>query len=262
MKLKTGSEELRFIQQHILEKKFSPGVVAALMKAADMADAVCEKTLYTYIENGWIPGVSNDSLWEKRRRGVKHKSLTRQAKRVAKPGHSITGRPPEVEPREEFGHWEIDLVVSGTGKGEAVLLTLVERLSRNIVIRRLKGKTQAEVLKALKQLEQTLGKEAFRLIFKSITADNGSEFLNTDELEESIFGGKRTHVYYAHAYSSRERRSNENANRLIRRFIPKGSDISKYTHRRIKEIETWMNGYPRKQLGYKTAEEIYIQHAA
>ena len=64
-------------------------------------------------------------------------------------------------------------------------------------------------------------------------------------------------AYYAHPYSSWERGSNENANKIIRRFIPKGSDINKYTEEEIKRIENWINNYPRRILGYKSAKEMY-----
>ena len=64
-------------------------------------------------------------------------------------------------------------------------------------------------------------------------------------------------MYYAHPYASWERGSNENGNRMIRRFIPKGSDIAEYTHRKIKDIENWINRYPRKILNFKTAEEMF-----
>ena len=68
---------------------------------------------------------------------------------------------------------------------------------------------------------------------------------------------KRTTCYYAHPYSSWERGSNENANRLIRRFIAKGKSIDKYTDVEIKRIEDWINNYPRKIFNYRTANQVY-----
>jgi len=62
------------------------------------------------------------------------------------------------------------------------------------------------------------------------------------------------------AYSSWERGSNENANRIIRRFIPKGSNIADFSKKEIKRIENWMNNYPRKKLGYKTAKQMTKKH--
>ena len=259
VKLRANRVAVRFISYYILVKQWSPEAIAARMKAKRMEEAVCAKTIYNYIDRGEIPGVRNETLLEKRNRGRKHKRLHRRPKRGIPLGHGIDDRPKEIEERKEFGHWEIDLVVGGKGKGSVALLTLTERKSRKEILRKLKNKTQASVIRAINGIERQMGTEAFRVVFKSITADNGSEFLDHEVLERSMFGGWRTHIYYAHPYSSWERGSNENANRIIRRFIPKGCDISKYTKKQIQEIEDWMNNYPRKILNFETAEERFIQ---
>jgi IS30 family transposase len=263
VKLKANSPAVEFIRCYIVIKKWSPEAVAARMKQKGMEDAVCAKTIYNHIDKGEIPGVSNETLWEKRTRGKKHKSLHRRAKRSIPRDRSIDDRPAEVADREEAGHWEIDLVVGGKGLGKAALLTLVERKTRKLIVRKIKDKTQAAVVRAINGIERAMGKEAFKVVFKSITADNGSEFLDFGMLEASVFGRlARTRIYYAHPYSSWERGSNENTNRIIRRFIPKGSDISKYTRTAIQKIENWINGYPRRILNFKTAEELFIQELA
>lgn len=248
---------------HIVEKRESPEVVAAAMKKSRVAYAVCAKTIYNLIDRNQVPGVSNESLWEKRKRRKKgRKVLHRCRKRAVPAGRGIEDRPQKAEEREEAGHWEIDLVVGGKGKGAAVLLSLTERKTRKQIIRKIKDKGQRAVIRALNGIERQMGKEAFRMTFRSITADNGSEFLDYTALERSVSGGTRTCIYYAHPYSSWERGSNENANRMIRRFIPKGSDISAYTRRQIGEIERWINNYPRKILDFDTAEERFIQELA
>ena len=252
-----------YLREQIVEKKNSPEVIADWMKQEKLDYAVCFKTIYNLIDRDLIPGVSNESLWEKHKRKQKHRSLHRKRKRPVPPGRSIENRPESVDEREDAGHWEIDLVVGGQGKGSAVLLTLTERKTRKEIIRKLKDKTQHAVARALNGIERQMGKEAFRSVFKSITADNGSEFLDYEALEASVFSrSSRTRIYYAHPYSSWERGSNENANRIIRRFIPKGSDISKFTHKQIKRIEEWINNYPRKILNFKTAEEMFVQELA
>lgn len=263
VKLKANSTAVEFIRYHIAILKWSPEVVAARMKQKGMDDAVCAKTIYNHIDKGEIPGVSNETLWEKRSRGKTHKSLRRQAKRGTPLGRSIDDRPGEVAERTVYGHWEIDLVVSGKGKGNAALLTLVERKTRKLIIRRIKDKTQASVLRAINGIERSMGKEAFKVTFVSITADNGSEFLDYFALEQSVTGRSgRTHIYYAHPYSSWERGTNENTNRIIRRFVPKGCDIGEYTLEALRKIETWINRYPRKILNFKTAEELFAQELA
>jgi IS30 family transposase len=264
LKLGTHYQTAEFIRFHIVEKRFSPDVVAGLMKQETLFCAVCTKTIYSYIDAGWISGVTNESLWEKRKRRKKmHKRLHRRAKRLAPAGRRIDDRPPAVCTRKEFGHWEIDLVVSGKDTGKGVLMTLVERKTRKVIVRKLKDGTQHAVRRALNGIERTMGKEAFRILFKTITADNGSEFLQADEMERSAFGGlRRTKIYYAHPYASWERGSNENANRILRRFIPKGSALSRVTHSALAQIEEWINTCPRRILGFKTAEELFIQEMA
>jgi len=157
----------------------------------------------------------------------------------------------------------LSLFTTNKGKGKAALLTLTERKTRMKIIRKLKAGTQAAVVRAINGIERQMGPEAFHMVFKSITADNGSEFLDFQALEKSVRGGlRRTQVYYAHPYSSWGRGTNENANRIIRRFIPKGCDISKITRAEIQRIENWINRYPRKILNFKTAEEMFIQELA
>ena len=96
-------------------------------------------------------------------------------------------------------------IVSGKGQGSAALLTLVERKILKLIIRKIKNKTQASVLRAINSIERSMGKEAFRIMFLSITADNGSEFLDDVTLEKSEKNrSRRTHIYYAHPYSSWE----------------------------------------------------------
>jgi IS30 family transposase len=263
VKLKANSAAVEFIRCYIVIKKWSPEAVAARMKQKEMEDAVCAKTIYNHIDKGEIPGVSNETLWEKRTRGKKHKGLHRQAKRATPLNRGIDDRPPEVAGREAYGHWEIDLVVSGKGMGSAALLTLIERKTRKLIIRKIKDKTQDSVLRAINGIERSMGKEAFKVMFVSITADNGSEFLDYLALEQSVKSrSPRTRIYYAHPYSSWERGSNENANRIIRRFIPKGCDINRHTRADIRNIEEWINNYPRKILNFKTAEELFILELA
>jgi IS30 family transposase len=119
---------------------------------------------------------------------------------------------------------------------------------RKELIFKLPSKSQASVVNALNKLERKMG-AGFSRIFKTITCDNGCENLDFEGIEKSVIKeGSRTKVYYAHPYSAWERGTNENINKMIRRFIPKGADISKYTKKEIEHIEHWINNYPRKIL--------------
>ena len=144
-------------------------------------------------------------------------------------------------------------------KGDtSCLLTLVDRYTRECLIFKLGRQTQAAVLRRINGLERNMGAAAFKRKFKSITVDNGSEFLHWEKLEQSVLSkGKRTAIYYAHAYSAWERGSNENLNGFIRYFIPKGTVIKDLREQEIKVLEEFINTYPRKILGGQSAKNFH-----
>lgn len=245
-----------YIEKKIIEEKYSPDAVIGEIKEKGLQfeTSICTKTVYNMINKGVFLNLTNKDL------PVKRNSKKRKYKQVRKvslnniKGRSIEERPPKIENRDEYGNWEMDCVV---GSGKACLLVLTERMSRKELIFKIPEKTQACVIEVIDKLERKY-KYKFKKIFKSITMDNGSEFLDMVSLEGSCLkeGTKRTTCYYAHPYSSWERGSNENQNKLIRRFIPKGFNIGKLTNKDVKRIENWMNNYPRKILGYKSPNQI------
>ena len=146
------------------------------------------------------------------------------------------------------------------GKTKPVLLVLSERLTRKEIIFKMENQKAISVVKCLNILERRFGK-TFKKIFKSITVDNGSEFADFYGIEKSSYGhGKRTTVFYCHPYCSSERGTNERLNREIRRLIPKGSDIGKYTIQDIQRVEDWVNNYPREIFNYATSSELFEKH--
>lgn len=259
--LKIGKDHklAKHIENKIIREKYSPDAVIGEIKekGLEFETEICTKTLYNYIDRGDVfLTLTNKDL------PVKREGKKRDYKKVKIPhknlkGTSIEERPPEVDKREEYGHWEMDCVVGKReGKG-AVLLVLSERSIREEIIIKMPSKTQRSVVAALDSLERKYGKR-FKEKFKTITVDNGSEFLDHKGIERSIKkqDEKRVKLYYAHPYSSWERGTNENTNKLIRRFIPKGTDISKISKASIKYIENWINSYPRRILGYKSANDM------
>ena len=148
----------------------------------------------------------------------------------------------------------MDLVVSGQG-GKSVLLTLTERRSRQEIIRKLPDRKAETIRKAIDQIERKT--QGFRQKFKSITTDNGSEFLQYEKLRQSCrCKVERFDIYYCHSYSAWEKGSNENHNRMIRRFFPKGTNFDEVSPKEIRRVQDWMNQYPRKSLGWHAPEEI------
>ena len=177
-------------------------------------------------------------------------------------GRSIVDRPEHINSREVFGHWEMDSVESCQGVSNTYI-AMTERKTRREIIIPSPDKTSASVVAALDWLEQKVGVEAFPLIFRSITCDNGCEFADAGGIERSVTGqGARTEVYYCHPYRPSERGSNENQNGLIRRHLPKGTDLSTISDEETKRIEEWLNNYPRKMFGYKCSEELFQEEIA
>ena len=209
------------------------------------SETVCTRTLYRYVDLGLLP-IRNIDLPEKLRRNTKRKKIN-ENKRIL--GRSIEERPESIESREEFGHWEIDSVLGK--RDESAVLSLTERKLRVSIWLKVKDHSAEAAEKALKALFQSFGSK-YTEVFKSITADNGSEFANLAGLEE--VGIK---VFFTHPYSSFEKGTVECHNRMLRRFLPKGKSIDDYTADEIMIFADLINALPRKRLGYRTPEELF-----
>ena len=255
LKIAKDYELVKYIEYLIIKKKYSPYSAAQEIKKAKFKTLICYKTIYNYIDNDLFPNLTNKHLPVKKNCKKRGYDKVRTATNNSK-GTSISERDAEIETREEYGHWEMDTVVGRKGTS-AVLLVLSERKLRQEIMLKLQSKSQYCVVKALDKLERKLGVKKFRETFKTITCDNGCENLDFEGIERStLTKRKRTKVYYAHPYSAWERGTNENTNKLIRRFIPKSADIGEFSHERIKIIEHWINNYPRKIFGGKSSNEL------
>ena len=261
LKIDNDYELKEYIEKSIKEDKKSPEVIAKEITEMTFKTKMCARTIRNNIYAGDIFEIrTEDMIYNK-----KHKRKNKDKKICEKvPAEkSIDYRPQEANDRSEYGHWEGDLVV-GRRKKSSVLLVLTERMTREEIIVKIEGKKAEYVAKALDFIERKYKKEFYKK-FKSITFDNGGEFRNWKSLEKSYDNRRkkaRTQVYYAHPYCSGERGSNENANRLIRRFIPKGIDIGLISEEFIQYIEDWINNYPRAMFNYKSTNEILSEMCA
>ncbi len=250
--LKIGNDYAfaEFVESNILAG-MSPSAILATARnnGLNFKTDVCVNTLYSYIKKGVLGVSMADCPYGNKLH--RHRASTKPKR--APRGTSIEKRPEAIAERLTFGHWEMDCVCGPTRQ---VLLVLTERKTRYEVILPMRNQTAESVVRCLDGLERRYGSE-FGKIFKTITVDNGSEFSDFDGMQRSINGGKRTDVYYCHPYSFFERGSNERMNREIRRKIPKGSDLSQYSEAYVKDVETWVNNYPRKILAWKTSEQLF-----
>lgn len=262
--LKIG-RDLRFaeyVEHKIIDEGYSPGAVLGeiQVQGLEFDTDICESTLYNYIYRGDVfLELSPKHLHE---RGRRHNTKP-EKQQAAKPsrGDGIEKRPAEVNERTTFGHWEMDSVM-GTVGSQKSLLVLIERLTRMCLIFLLPDHTMASVVRVLNGLERRFGKDFYK-VFKSITVDNGCEFMDCDGMEKARRRkGKRTHVYYCHPYTPSERGSGENVNRMVRRFFPKGTSFDGLDAAAVRRAETWINNYPRRLLGWRSAGALFSEYLA
>lgn len=246
-----------YLEEKIVEEKYSPYAVIQKMKqeGKNFTVSISRATIYNYIKKGIFLNLTEKELPLGGQ--VKQKRKSHRRRKRASAGMSIEERPKEIETREEFGHWEMDTVVGKQGISKKSFLVLTERKTRKEIIEILKEHTAKEVVRILDKIERKWG-AAFKQVFKSITVDNGSEFSDAEGLKRARRGKKtRTEVFYCHPYSSYERGSNENQNRLIRRHVPKGTDLDTISKRDVKEIEKWINEYPRALFGGRSSDMLF-----
>lgn len=258
--IKIGNDRplAEYIEGKIIEDKYSPeaALAVAAESGIEFTTSISVRTLYRYIDKGIFLKLTNKDLPVKGKR-KKHNKRVKVQKR-ASAGESIENRPDEVKDREIFGHWEMDTVKGKQGVTKSCMLVLTERKTRDEIIVKLPDQKAASVVEAIDRLERKWG-DMFTKVFRSITVDNGVEFSDYEGLERSVLheGEKRTFAFYCHPYSSWERGSNENNNRLIRRHIPKGEDFDEKQDRDIEYIENWINNYPRGIFGFKTSAQLF-----
>ena len=220
---------------------------------------ISTKTFYNYIHARLVDLKPIDLPRMVRRRQTKNYK-TYIPKRQK--GVSIEHRPSSVDTREEFGHWEGDLVTGPRDGKNGAYLTLLERKTRFYYIIPIKAKSAKQVYMKINMLHKFYG-DAFSDIFKSITFDNGNEFSRWKDIEvKPGTNVQRTNVYFGRPYHSCDRASNENCNGLVRYFIPKGTHINKISKKETAGINNKTNQKKRKILGYLPAEKLFLEELA
>ena len=220
---------------------------------------VSTKTFYNYIHEGKV-SIKPIDLPRMLRRKTKKNWKTYIPKRQK--GTSIMERPESVDTREEFGHWEGDLVTGPRDGQNGAYLTLIERKTRFYYMIPITSKSSKKVYMQINKLHKFYGDD-FKKIFRSITFDNGNEFARWKDMEKKP-GSKeqRTKIYFGRPYHSCDRASNENCNGLIRYFIKKGTDINTIDKEKTLDINQKINQKKRKILGYLPAEQLFVKELA
>lgn len=254
LKISNDYSYAAYIEYMIVKRKYSPEAALNHIKNNNLTfnTSLSKTTIYRYINDNIFLALTNKDLPIKRNKTKKKYKKVRPC-RLSK-GKSIEQRP-DILKRDSFGHWEMDCVV-GKKKTRSVLLVLTERLSRKELIFKMPGKNKENVVNVLNDLELCCGGN-FKKIFRTITCDNGVEFADSFGIEHSPNGDKRVDLYYCHPYSSCERGSNENQNKMIRRHFPKGYNFTKTTRTEIARVENWINNYPRKMFHGYSSNDIF-----
>ncbi len=258
--LKIGNDMkfVAYVEKMVIEKHYSLEAILATIEKEQLEfdTKICLTTLYNYIKAGLFLNVTMAECPYKKKKSKKQKKKKVQKRKHA--GKSIEARPKDILERKDFGHWEMDTVVGPQGKSKASFLVLTERKTRKEIIEKLPVHTMKEVVRALDRIERRYTETKFRSIFKTITVDNGSEFADYRGMKRSRRNARdRTEIYYCHPYSSYERGSNENQNRHVRRWYPKGENFDDTTNKEVKEVEVWLNNYPRPMFAYHSSEELF-----
>jgi IS30 family transposase len=234
----------------LLKEKFSPEQASAYLRQHGLL-RISHETIYMYL---WRDLKAGGELWKDLRGSVKkrRKRYGANDSRGRLAGKKMIGdRPPEVETREELGHWEMDTVM-GNHASHHCIVSLVERVSGYVIIGKLRDRTKETLtVRAIQLIRQ------HRRLFKTITADNGTEFHDYEKIERAT----GVPVYFANPYHSWERGTNENTNGLIRQYLPKRVSMKGVTQHRCKAIALQLNIRPRKRHGFKSPAEKLLYAA-
>lgn len=241
-----------------LNQQWSPQQIAGWMKRTSPENEqarVSHETIYRslYIQARGVLKKELQACLRTQRaiRRSKHASLKRQGLGKITQAVSIKDRPASVEDRAIPGHWEGDLI---GGTHNSYIATLVERQSRYVMLAKIEKKDAETVTTALIKHAQRLPVE----LYKSLTWDRGTEMANHRQFTLAT----DIAVYFCDPKSPWQRGSNENTNRLLRQYLPKGTDLSRHTQAQLNKVARQLNERPRKTLHYETPAERFQECVA
>ena len=236
--------KLRNYIQDTLQLGWSPEQISGRMKYENNPNYVCHETVYRFIYSD--EQFVSDKIYQYLRYGRKkrRKQNGRSVHKYKIPNRvSIHDRPSIVSKREEIGHWESDSVIYPHKKA---VNTSNELFSGIVAFTKLNAKTA-------KNTADAVNRKLKDYVVKTITIDNGTEWFKHEEISKEL----GVDVYFCDPYSSWQRGANENVNMLLRRYLPKRTNIDNLTQEELDDIAFELNNRPRKRLGFRTPLEVY-----
>ena len=231
--------------ERLICKEWSPEQISGWMKE-NMDIAVSHEWIYQYVYKDKLAGGSLYlHLRCKKKRKKRYGSNDRRGNLINRV--SIDERPDIVDGRNRIGDWEADTIIGKAHKQAIVSLT--ERKSGLALVYKVDRRTKENTESAMKQLLYSISDQVH-----TITSDNGKEFGN----HKKIAKGLKCNFYFAHAYSSWERGTNENTNGLIRQYFPKNREFRTITDKELIHAMKRLNNRPRKRFGYKTPNQVFF----
>ena len=237
------------IEQWIKDEQWSPAQIAGTL--AKEGTRISKQTIYNHIH----ADKSGELLANTRHKGKYNKKSKKERKPTKATNipnrTSIHDRPKEAD-GSRFGDWEMDLIIGKDGYG--AILVLAERNTSYCIIEKLPhGKNAKEIAKAVIRLLY-----AYRLTgVLTITTDNGGEFAAHQEITQGLKG---VVVYFADSYCSWQKGLVEYTNKLIRQYIPKGTDFDNVTPQFVRKVQTKLNRRPREKLNFSTPTVEFFKH--
>jgi IS30 family transposase len=205
--------------------------------------AISIERIYQHIAEDRARG---GDLWRHRRRRRRRRRIGTARQRQRFGGRRIDTRPGAIEQRRQVGHWELDSML---GNGPVRLITMVERKSRFVRLRRVANGKAATARDAI-----VAALYGARCCVSTLTYDNGSEFAEHGVIDIAL----DAMAYFAEPHSPWQRGTNENTNGLLRQYFPKGKSMHSLTDEQLQVIEDKLNNRPRKVLGFKTPREVFL----
>jgi IS30 family transposase len=239
-------EMVGFVRDKLTKEQWSPCQIVGYARKEGLPMVSVER-IYQYIRKDKYAG---GNLYKHCRHKLKRRKHDVCSKVGLIPDRvSIHNRPCAVDFRERFGDWEMDLI---QGRNNTFILTMIERKTRYLEMMRLpNGRRSAGVAKAVKDMLLP-----YRNKVLTITTDNGSEFSKHKDIAKSL----NAKVYFTDPYSSWQKGTIENTNKLIRQYIPKRINFNTLSDKYIQQIENKINNRPRKTLEFNKPAEEFFKH--